>query len=566
MKKGFAVLASLLVFALAIIPQSFCADDPPFSRLDNKPYDPETEPDIDMYISHWEQSMPRHAFGSLVIRDILTPATGDPMKPARKGAVLTEMNYFSHASLEVGASTIPSTLDGEQIVFYFDGGHGEITSGGKSAEVRQGIGVLMPPDVEFTIKNICPENPLTMYLISEPIPGGFQPRNDMLVRDERTLTFGGTSGHWVHMSKRLFSRDDGLTTIIGMTPVWFDPMTMGQPHSHDEGIEEVWFSLEGNPTMMLGKELRDFPTGTAYKIPPNGMTPHSTLNFSDKPVKVFWFMKSGKHAMHPYANLDPKPLDRDVEPDPDMFLGNWRESHPRKEFGNMILRDIMYPLKSGDPLNPARRADILTFVKRFSHATIMSGNVLEPSKVQDGEQYIFYVDGGSGTVTSGGKTEKLYEGVGVLMPPDVEFTMASDTDGPLTMYVIVEPVPVGFKTNTAMVVKDENVIPYASTDGHWAHCHKRFFGRDDGLATLYGMGPVWYDPMTIGQPHSHGGGVEEIWFALKGDINVLLGKQIRKLDPGMAYKIPPNGTTPHSNINITDESIKMFWFMKVAGR
>ena len=187
MKKGFAVLASLFVFALAIIPQSFCADDPPFSRLDNKPYDPETEPDIDMY-----------------------------------------MNYFSHASIEVADSTIPSTLDGEQIVFYFDGGHGEITSGGKSAEVRQGIGVLMPPDVEFTIKNICPENPLTMYLISEPIPGGFQPRNDMLVRDERTLTFGGTSGHWVHMSKRLFSRDDGLTTIIGMTPVWFDPMTMGR--------------------------------------------------------------------------------------------------------------------------------------------------------------------------------------------------------------------------------------------------------------------------------------------------------------------------------------------------
>ena len=69
--------------------------------------------------------------------------------------------------------------------------------------------------------------------------------------------------------------------------------------------------------------------------------------------------------------------------------------------------------------------------------------------------------------------------------------------------------------------------------------------------------------MTMGQPHSHEEGVEEIWFALHGDITILLGKQIRKLQPGTAYKIPPNGNTPHSTINVSENPIKVFWFMRI---
>jgi len=42
-----------------------------------------------------------------------------------------------------------------------------------------------------------------------------------------------------------------------------------------------------------------------------------------------------------------------------------------------------------------------------------------------------------------------------------------------------------------------------------------------------------------------------------------IGKQLRKLTPGMAYKIPPNGMTPHSNINTTDQTITLFWFMHI---
>ena len=179
------------------------------------------------------------------------------------------------------------------------------------------------------------------------------------------------------------------------------------------------------------------------------------------------------------------------------------------------------------------------------------------------EQAIFYIDSGTGTITSGGKTAELYEGIGILMPPGVEYSMTSTGNVSLTMYIIVEPIPEGFTPNKEMRVSDENVNPIHTTTGHWCHISTRLFKREDGLATMAGMGPVLFTPMSMGQPHSHGEGVEEIWFALRGDINVLLGKQLRKLPVGSAYKIPQDGITPHSNINVSGEPIKLFWFMKV---
>ncbi len=44
----------------------------PDDELDPKPYDPETEVNMDMFISSWKESMPRHVHGSIIIRDIFT--------------------------------------------------------------------------------------------------------------------------------------------------------------------------------------------------------------------------------------------------------------------------------------------------------------------------------------------------------------------------------------------------------------------------------------------------------------------------------------------------------------
>ena len=50
-----------------------------YSQLDPKPYDPETEPNIDMFMGNWKESMPKHTHGSLVEHDILT--RGDALNP-----------------------------------------------------------------------------------------------------------------------------------------------------------------------------------------------------------------------------------------------------------------------------------------------------------------------------------------------------------------------------------------------------------------------------------------------------------------------------------------------------
>ena len=267
-----------LCFVLVFLASSFVfAQAPDYSMLDPKPYDPETEPNIDHFFSSWKESMPRHTHGSLVERDIFTRCEGDPLKPKTRGAVLTNLKRFSHGTLETGTTTTPTTLKDEQEIFYIYSGKGIVKSGGKTADLYSGIAVLLPPDVEFTIKSTGDE-PLKMYILTEYIPDGFKPKKEMVVKDENVIPFSSSNVHWSHCYKGIMRKEDGLSTLRGLGPVWFLPMTMGQPHSHGDGVEEIWFSLDGDITILLGKQIRKFPPGMAYKIPPNGKTPHSTIN------------------------------------------------------------------------------------------------------------------------------------------------------------------------------------------------------------------------------------------------------------------------------------------------
>ena len=57
------------------------------------------------------------------------------------------------------------------------------------------------------------------------------------------------------------------------------------------------------------------------------------------------------------------------------------------------------------------------------------------------------------------------------------------------------------------------------------------------------------------RPHNHKEGVE-------GEVVILLGKELRRLSPDSAFKIPAKGATPHSTINVSNEMLKLVWFMK----
>src|SRR5258708_18949315 len=125
---------------------------------------------IDMCIGDWRDSMPRHAFGSLVRRDILT--RGDNFAPPQPGAILQAANYLAYGRLQPRDSTTPTRLDSEQIVYYIVGGSGEITARGKTAALHKDIAVLVPAHLQFGMQNTGTRD-LPTYVVSQPTPPGF---------------------------------------------------------------------------------------------------------------------------------------------------------------------------------------------------------------------------------------------------------------------------------------------------------------------------------------------------------------------------------------------------------
>jgi mannose-6-phosphate isomerase-like protein (cupin superfamily) len=255
---------------------------------------------IDMFIGDWRDSMPRHAYGSLVLRDILT--RGDNYSPPQPGAVLQAANFLAYGRLAAHNSTTPTTLQREQNVFYILGGAGEIIAGGKTAALHKDIAIFIPENLEFAMTSTSDED-LTMYVVSEPVPDGFVPAKAMLAIDDSQVpartpmeaspfTLQGASGHWAHIVRDLFSKTDGLATIGDLITVSIAPMTMGEPHPHRAGQEEIWAAIDGTSLAFIGTELRVQRPGMAYMIRPDESMTHSNINTGDAPVKFLWFVSS----------------------------------------------------------------------------------------------------------------------------------------------------------------------------------------------------------------------------------------------------------------------------------
>ncbi len=256
------------------------------SDLDGEPWRPGVDADIDLYINSWVGAPTRVTHGSLLEQEILT--TGDPMHPPRKGAVLKYAAGFTHATLPMGQSTAETTLRGEQEVLYILTGEGTITAGDTKADLHSGIIVLIPEGRSFTITNTRDEA-LTFHIIHDPVPTGFKPRKDILVKDENRVPINQVGYHWTHIAKNILQPRDGLATIHYVLTVEQPPMTIGHPHSHNSDFEEVWTGIRGTSIAFIGKKIRNQPPGTAYMIPPDDKTPHCNINLTREPAKLLYF-------------------------------------------------------------------------------------------------------------------------------------------------------------------------------------------------------------------------------------------------------------------------------------
>jgi len=199
------------------------------NQLDPRPYNPEIDPDVDIFINSWQNSDAYTTHGSLTERDILTRFEGDPLKSQKKGQVLTYVNRLSYTTLDAGTSTTPTELKGEQEIYYIMSGEGVIRADCKTTELRKGALAVIPEVLEFTMTNTGDEL-LTIYLVSEPVPEDYEPKKevDINYEDEMPLRNEGyITVHWSHNCRGGIS-----CATAGFGRLIFDVMTIGQPHSH----------------------------------------------------------------------------------------------------------------------------------------------------------------------------------------------------------------------------------------------------------------------------------------------------------------------------------------------
>lgn len=242
------------------------------------------------------------------------------------------------------------------------------------------------------------------------------------------------------------------------------------------------------------------------------------------------------------------------------YFGDYHASSPRTTYGSLAERDIF---TRGDPQNPNHQGAVLRYVNSYTCATLAPHASTKATRLE-GQQEIYFVESGRGTAAAAGQTVDLYRNIAILMPANLEFTLSNTGDQPLTMYVINEPTPAGFRPNSTMLVRDENKIPISSSDGLWDHIVKPLFVTADGLATLQTVLTVTLDPLTMGKPHivDHDD-IEEVWTALDGTSLAFVGNTLRRQAPGMAFYHIPDNKTPHTNVNQNEDAqVRFLYFAR----
>ena len=182
-----------------------------------------------------------------------------------------------------------------QFLFYVVSGEGRLDDGTQSWDLRNGITMLIPPDVKRRFVNTSNE-PLEMVMTEWP--ANAIARKDILVRDVTLLPYCEENAHWNNMSKCLFTQADGMTGRVLL--VMLMPMTMAAPHTHGPGTDEIWTKLTpGNALLLLGSELREMPQYSAFLAPPNGMTWHGQLNTSKTQIEMWLYVAGGNATAAP---------------------------------------------------------------------------------------------------------------------------------------------------------------------------------------------------------------------------------------------------------------------------
>jgi mannose-6-phosphate isomerase-like protein (cupin superfamily) len=251
---------------------------------------PEVDTNVFLYINHWRNSLPAVGHGGLIERDILTP--GDPLHPARKGAVLRYIKAYRRAALEPKSDTRPVRSDKEQAFYYVMSGTGSVEGGGKSASLEDGTAVFIPAGLECRFHNPS-EASLEMIQVIEGITPGFIPNTALSVGSYHDAE-PASGHHWAHIARAfLYDVAPKFCNPMGFVTVSMDALDIAQPHTHGPGTEEIWCQVKGTSLLFFGNRLLRQEPGEAFLIPPNNKVPHSSINPNQ--AAVLWLYMGCRH-------------------------------------------------------------------------------------------------------------------------------------------------------------------------------------------------------------------------------------------------------------------------------
>ena len=171
---GQAVLVALLAAVWACFPQRvFSQQDlsPELAaELAKAPKPPDSNEvvgiDIDRFVGSPFQSPVRVLDDVILARSILTH--GDPYHPGDPGAVLENRKDLSMGTvLGHNRTSLASSLD--QQFWYIESGNGRLDNGEQYWDLREGIGLLIPPHVKHRLVNSSDE-PLQMIMLTWATP------------------------------------------------------------------------------------------------------------------------------------------------------------------------------------------------------------------------------------------------------------------------------------------------------------------------------------------------------------------------------------------------------------
>jgi hypothetical protein len=249
-----------------------------------------TGTNIDRFIGSPMLSPGQILHSTILVRSILRH--GDPYEMGEPGAVL-QYRKDSQWGTMIGHNQTPLEALGDQVFIYTEDGKGTLDNGQEFWDLKEGTAVLVPPRLKFRITNDG-DDLLHMLLLTWTPQVGAQPASTILVRDVDALPYTTCDGqicHWSYFGKNLFSSAHGLSPHEAFHVVYMLPMSIGEPHAHVHGWEEVWTKLPlYDVYLTLGSEVRDMPPNTAFLAPPNNKTVHAVQNLRKDVVQAWLFI------------------------------------------------------------------------------------------------------------------------------------------------------------------------------------------------------------------------------------------------------------------------------------